>query len=141
MEKNGYAAFAEALFRQMFFAPSAQAEAIVQRAVKSSAEFGPHLWPRTTRWDAVQMDAAFDALRCPVLAIQSTARDFATLRRRMLKTGETSPFLDYLKSRGARVEIVPDVGHFTQIEAPAEVNRLIAEFCRSAGAPSESPRR
>ena len=128
VEKNGYAAFAEALFRQMFFKPSAQAEAIVQRAVKSSAEVGPHLWPRTTRWDAVQMDAAFDALRCPVLAIQSTARDFATMRRRMLKTGETSPFLDYLKSRGAQVEIVPDVGHFTQIEAPDAVNRLIGEF-------------
>src|SRR5258705_9864627 len=37
IEKNGYAAFAESLFRQMFFTPSAQADAIVQRAVKSSA--------------------------------------------------------------------------------------------------------
>ena len=106
--------------------------------MKSSAEFGPHLWPRTSRWDAGSMDAAFDSLRCPVLAIQSTTRDFATLKRRMLKRGETSPWLDYLKSRGARVEIVPDVGHFTQLEAPEEVNRLIGEFVRSAGAPSAS---
>ena len=131
IEKNGYTAFAEMLFRQMFFTPSAQADAIVQRAVKSSAEVGPHLWPRTSRWDAGSMDAAFDALRCPVLAIQSTTRDFATLKRRMLKRGETSPWLDYLKSRGARVEIVPEVGHFTQLEAPEEVNRLIAEFLRT----------
>ena len=130
IEKNGYAAFAEMLFRQMFFRPSAQAEAIVQRAVSSSAEVGPHLWPRTSRWDAGAMDAAFDALRCPVLAIQSTARSFETLKRTMLKRGESSPWLDYLKSRGARVEIVPDVGHFTQLEAPDEVNRLIAEFVR-----------
>jgi pimeloyl-ACP methyl ester carboxylesterase len=79
VEKNGYAAFAENLFRQMFFTPSARADAIVERAVKGSAEFGPHLWPRLSRWDAAGMDAAFDALRCPVLAIQSTARDFATL--------------------------------------------------------------
>jgi pimeloyl-ACP methyl ester carboxylesterase len=71
-------------------------------------------------------------LRCPVLAIQSTARDFTTLKRRMLKQGETSPWLDYLKSRGARVEIVPDVGHFTQIEAPDVVNRLIGNFIRTA---------
>lgn len=140
IEKLGYAAFAETLFRQMFFTPSAQADAIVARAVKQSAEFGPHLWPRVTRWDAGQMDAAFDALRCPVLAIQSTTRD-ASLKRRMLKAGETTPWLDYLKSRGARVEIVPEVGHFTQIEAPGEVNRLIAGFCRSAGAPSAPPRR
>ena len=130
IEKDGYAAFAEMLFRQMFFKPSAQADAIVERAVKGSAQFGPHLWPRTSRWDAVQIDVAFDALRCPVLAIQSTARDFATLRRRMLKPGETSPWLDSLKSRGAQVEIVPDVGHFTQIEAPGKVNPLIADFAR-----------
>jgi pimeloyl-ACP methyl ester carboxylesterase len=131
IEKNGYAAFAEMLFRQMFFTPSAQADAIVRRALTSSAEFGPHLRPRTTRWDAASLDAAFDALRCPVLAIQSTARDFATLKRRMLKRGETSPWRDYLKSRGARVEIVPEVGHFTQLEAPGEVNRLIADFART----------
>src|SRR3954465_1482854 len=131
VEKNGYAAFAEMLFRQMFFTPSAQADAIVQRAVKSSAVFGPHLWPRTTRWDAASLDAAFDALRCPVLAIQSTTRDFATLKRRMLKRGETTPWLDFLKSRGAQVEIVPDVGHFTQIEAPKAVNELIERFAVS----------
>lgn len=128
IEKNGYAAFAEMLFRQMFFTPSAQADAIVRRAVSSSAEFGPHLWPRVTRWDAAQMDAAFDEIRCPVLAIQSTTRDFASLKRRMLKAGESSPWLDYLSSRGAGVEVVPEVGHFTQIEAPQAVNRAIVKF-------------
>jgi len=141
IEERGYAAFAEMLFRQMFFTPSKQADAIVERAVKSSAEVGPELWPRTTRWDASSMNAAFDALRCPVLAIQSTTRDIAIMRRRMLKAGESSEFQDYLKSRGARVKIVPDVGHFTQIEAPETVNRLIEGFCRSAGAPSASPPR
>ena len=39
-----------------------------------------------------------------------------------------SPWLDYLRSQGAAVEIIPGVGHFTQIEAAAEVNRLIADF-------------
>jgi pimeloyl-ACP methyl ester carboxylesterase len=125
VEKMGYAAFAETLFRQMFFTPSAEADAIVARAVKSSAEFGPHLWPRVSRWDAGQMDAAFDAVRAPVLAIQSTTRDLATLRRAPLKAGDTSPWVDYLRSRGARVEIVPGVGHFTMLEAPETVNRLI----------------
>src|SRR5438105_7632125 len=75
VEKLGYAKFAEALFRQMFFTRSPQADAIVERAVRSSAEFGPQLWPRITRWDAGQMDAAFAALRSPVLAIQSTTRN------------------------------------------------------------------
>jgi len=111
----------------MFFKPSATADEIVARAVKTSAGFGPELWPRMARWDADAMDAAFGALRAPVLAIQSTTRN-AQLQRTPLKPGDTSPWLDYLRSRGARIEIVPDTGHFTQLEAPERVNRLIAEF-------------
>jgi pimeloyl-ACP methyl ester carboxylesterase len=127
LEKMGYGAFAETLFRQMFFKPSAQADAIVARAVKQSAQFGPELWPRITRWDAAMMDAAFAAVRVPVLAIQSTTRN-AQLQRAPLRTGDSSPWLDYLRSQGAAVEIIPGVGHFAQIEAAAEVNRLIADF-------------
>jgi len=127
--KMGYAAFAGTLFRQMFLKPSAEADAIVARALKSSAEFGPELWPRVTRWDAGSMDAAFAAIKAPVLAIQSTTRN-ADLRRVALKAGDTSPWLDYLKSKGVNVEIVPDVGHFTMLEAPYLVNRLIGESCR-----------
>jgi len=130
VEKMGYAAFAEALFRQMFFKPSAQADAIVARAVKSSAEFGPELWPRVTRWDAGSMDAAFAAIHAPVLAIQSTTRN-AQLQRAPLKPGETSPWLDFLKKfPNVKTEIVPDTGHFTMLEQPETVNRLIEEFCR-----------
>ncbi|HSD61767.1 MAG TPA: alpha/beta hydrolase [Burkholderiales bacterium] len=130
LEKLGYAAFAEALFRQMFFKPSAEADAIVARALKSSAEFGPELWPRVTRWDAGQMDAAFAAIKAPVLAIQSTTRN-AQLQRAPLKPGDTSPWLDFLKKfPNVRTEIVPDTGHFTMLERPETVNRLIEEFCR-----------
>jgi pimeloyl-ACP methyl ester carboxylesterase len=137
IEKSGYAPFAEMLFRQMFFTPSAQADDIVARALKSSAEFGPHLWPRISRWDAGAMDAAFDAIRAPVLAIQSTTRS-AQLKRGPMRPGDTSPWVDYLRLRGAQVEIVPDTGHFTMLEQPETVNRLIEGFVRSAGAPSAS---
>lgn len=130
VQNLGYAAFAEHLFRQMFFKPSAQADAIVARAVKSSAEFGPELWPRMTRWDASGMDAAFAALRAPVLAIQSTTRN-AQLQRAPLEPGDTSPWLDFLKKfPNVKTEIVPDTGHFTMLEQPEAVNRLIEEFCR-----------
>ena len=129
VEKMGYGAFAETLFRQMFFTPSAQADAIVARAVKSSAELGPQLWPRVSRWDAGQMDVAFDAVRAPVLGIQSTSRH-PDLGRTPLKAGDTSPWIDYLRLRGATVEIVPGVGHFTMLEAPETVNRLIADFLK-----------
>jgi pimeloyl-ACP methyl ester carboxylesterase len=130
VQKLGYAAFAETLFRQMFFKPSRQADAIVARAVKGSAAFGPELWPRITRWDAGSMDAAFAAVRVPMLAIQSTTRN-EQLQRAPLKPGETSPWLDFLnKFPNVRTEIVPDTGHFTMLEQPETVNRLIREFCR-----------
>jgi len=129
IEKAGYPAFAENLFRQMFFNPSALAEAIVARALRSSAETGPALWPRMARWDAGEMDAALAAVRSPLLAIQSTTRD-AQLRRSPLKPGQTSPWLDLLREKCSdlKIEIVPGVGHFPQLEAADTVNRAIAEF-------------
>jgi pimeloyl-ACP methyl ester carboxylesterase len=129
VDKAGYPAFAEALFRQMFFTPSALSETIVARALRQSAGFGPVLWPGMTRWDAAKMDAALAAVRAPVLAIQSTTRN-ADLKRSMLKAGESSPYLDLLRRelKDARIEVVPGVGHFTQLEAAATVNRLISEF-------------
>ena len=125
----GYAAFAENLFRQMFFKKTPESESIVARAVRSSASFGPELWPRMARWDVASMDNALAAVRGRILAIQSTTRN-AQLQRAPMKPGDTSPWLELLKSYGARVEIIPDTGHFTQLEAPQPVNRLIAEFCR-----------
>jgi pimeloyl-ACP methyl ester carboxylesterase len=127
VEKVGYPAFAENLFRQMFFGPSAKADAIVARAVRQSAAFGPSLWSSMARWDAANLEAALAAVRAPLLAIQSTTRD-AQLRRSPMKPADTSPYLELLKSFGAEVAIVPGVGHFTQLEAPAEVNRLIARL-------------
>lgn len=124
-----YPAFAENLFRQMFFKKTAESEAIVQRAVRSSAAFGAELWPRMARWDAASMETALEAARGRILAIQSTKRD-AQLKRSPMKPGDSSPWVELLKAYGARVEIIPDTGHFTQLEAPQRVNQLIAEFCR-----------
>jgi pimeloyl-ACP methyl ester carboxylesterase len=126
---GNYAAFAENLFRQMFFKPSPEAEAIITRAVRSSGSFGAELWPRMARWDAAMVESALAAVPGRILAIQSTTRG-ADLRRSPLKPGETNAWLELLKSYGARIEIVPDTGHFTQLEAPQRVNALIAEFCR-----------
>jgi pimeloyl-ACP methyl ester carboxylesterase len=50
-----------------------------------------------------------------------------------LKPGETTPWLDLVrqKKKDAKVEIVAGVGHFTQLEAPDTVNRLIRDFALS----------
>ena len=131
IEKAGYGSFAESLFRQMFFSPSPLADAIVGRAVRGSARFGPGLWRAMARWDAAEMDAALAAVRAPLLAIQTTTRD-AQLRRSPLKAGESSPWLELLKERvkDARIELLPGVGHFPQLEVPDRVNRQIDGFLR-----------
>lgn len=136
IEKAGYPAFAENLFRQMFLEGSPLADAIVERAVRGSTRFGAGLWRDMARWDAAQMDAALAAVRAPLLAIQTTTRD-AQLRRTSLKAGETSPWLELLRQEvaGARIEVLPGHGHFPQLEAPGEVNRLLSEFCARARPP------
>ena len=101
-------AFAENLFRQMFFKPSGEAEAIVARAVRSSAAFGAELWPRMARWDAAMVEGALAAVRGRILAIQSTTRG-ADLKRSPLKPGETSPWLELLE--GLRREDRDRAGH------------------------------
>ena len=75
------------------------------------------------------VESALAAVRGRILAIQSTTRG-ADLKRSPLKPGATSPWLELLGSYGARIEVMPDTGHFTQLEAPQRVNQLIAEFCR-----------
>ena len=132
VQSRGYPAFAETLFRSMFFQSSREADAIVARALKQSSEFGPLLWPGMARWDAEHMDASLAAVRAPLHANQSTTRD-AQMRRSPLKAGQSTPYLDLIRASvpGAKLAVVPDTGHFTQIEAADEVNRLISQFIRS----------
>ncbi|HJS78426.1 MAG TPA: alpha/beta hydrolase [Burkholderiales bacterium] len=131
IEQNGYQAWAQDLFRQMFFKSTPASERLVQRAVRQSAETGAALWPRLARWDAATLEPALAAVRAPVLVIQSTTRD-AQGQRAPMQPGQSSPWLDLLKERLNRVkiEVLPGLGHFAQLEASERVNRLIAEFCR-----------
>jgi pimeloyl-ACP methyl ester carboxylesterase len=140
--KAGYPAFAENLFEQMFFRPSALASVIVARALQRPPEIGAALWPRMARWDAADMDAALAAVRAPLMAIQSTTRDPVLLKRTPLKAGDTSPWLDLLRKAvpGAQIEIIPGVGHFTQLEAADEVNRLVAAFAAKCRESPKSPK-
>lgn len=125
----GWAAFAAGLFEQMFFTPSATADRICARAARLPEAIGSSLFPRMVRWDARHMAATLGRVGVPMLAIQSTA--MTPERKRVpLAPGGTAPFLEMIRSHAphARIEIVPGVGHFTMLEAPDAVNRLIADF-------------
>lgn len=129
LEANGYAAFMRPFFEAMFLAKTKQSEAVVERALRLPAEVGAALFPRLARWDAGQMEAALDAVKAPVLAIQSTYVN--TERKRVpIGEGQTTPWLDVLRKKIARlrIELISGVGHFAQLEAADEVNRLIGDF-------------
>lgn len=131
---SGYARFIEGFFG----AASAQGpkgEAARARAARLPAEFGEALFLDVVRWDAVELDAALAAVKEPLLAIQSTSMS-AERKRVRLRPGESSPWLELIRERvpGARLEVITGAGHFTHIDAPDRVSRLIGELAGRAAA-------
>ena len=73
------------------------------------------------------MERALASVKVPLLVIQSTAMN-AERKRVALKDGESSPWLDLVHRQApqARIEIIPGMGHFPQLEAPQLVNNHLA---------------
>jgi uncharacterized protein (TIGR00369 family) len=129
---TGFPEFARKLFAGMFLAdadPALKARTIEQ-ALRLPEAIGKALFPRMLGWDAGQMDAALDAVRVPLMVIQSTYLDSGQVRV-AIKPGETTPWIDLVRARvpGARIETVTGVGHFPQLETPGRVNKLLENFC------------
>jgi len=124
---DDFSSFARNLFAGMFLAPSATGEAIIARAEKLPAAVGAALFPRMVRWDAERMAPALAAVKVPMRVVQSTYLN-AERKRVAMKPGETTPWLDLVRKQAprARIEIITGVGHFPQIEAPEEVNKLLS---------------
>ena len=104
-------------------------EAILERARRLPADIGSSLWTRMVRWDAAHIDEALAAVRAPLMVIQSTYIDHLR-QRRSLTAGQSTQWLELVREKvpAARIEIIPGVGHFTQLDAADEVNRLLASF-------------
>jgi pimeloyl-ACP methyl ester carboxylesterase len=129
----GYDEFIRAFFERMFVAgsdPELRAR-IVERSRKLSAATGTALLTSLAGWDAAQLGNALEAVRVPLMAIQSTT--LSTDRVRVsLSGGQTSLWLNLLRASvpAVRIEILLRQGHFPQIEAPDDVNGLITDFIR-----------
>lgn len=132
IEAAGFPAFVEAVFKQMFLRPSDDATRIVARAKRLTAAFGTALFSRMLHWDAASLEAALDAVRVPLMIIQSTTMN-PDHKRVPLMAGQETPWLDLVRRHvpSARIEVVTGVGHFSQLEAPDQLNALLADFSAS----------
>jgi len=128
---DGYSTLTRRWFQEMFTHKSDPA--VIARAVERAANFprpiGQKMLLDLVRYDSVRLPTSLASLRVPVLAIQST---YSTEKRerRSMTTGQTTPYLDMLRTRvpAARIEVVPDTGHFAQVDEAAQVNALVDDF-------------
>jgi len=78
------------------------------------------------------LERALEVVDRPLLVLQTTFVN--DKRERVPMTAEqTTPYLDFVRSKvpSARIEALPGLGHFPQIEAPVETNRILASFIDS----------
>lgn len=134
--KGGYASYIRPVFASMFSRsfPADKAAPVIERAARMPADIAGPLFADIRRYDSEHMDRILAAQRWPLLAVQTTRIDPAGNRVSM-RPGETTPYLDLLRAKvpGAEIEIIPDIGHFPQIEAPAALNRSLARFIGRLG--------
>jgi len=126
---TGGEAFSRALFGEALLPATAEGERIMQRAARFPEAVTLRLFPAMMEWEARAMFDALAGVRVPMLAIQSTYLN-GELKRVRLEPGQSSPWLDLVRrlAPAARIEIVPNAGHFTMIDAPAAFNRSLGAF-------------
>jgi pimeloyl-ACP methyl ester carboxylesterase len=128
---GGYKALLRGLFEQMFTPKSdaRTAAAVIERALAVPADVGRSLLLSLVRYDVDKLDSALGRTRTPLLALQTTFIN-EKRERASMSPGQTTPYLDFIRAKvpGARVEIVPGVGHFPQLDAPADTNRALEGF-------------
>jgi pimeloyl-ACP methyl ester carboxylesterase len=131
---EGFATVTGDWFRDMFTARSdpAVVAAALARAGRMDRALGERLLLDLQRYDVTRLGASLASLRIPVLALQSTWTN-ARRERASLREGQGSPYLDMLRAGVPElaVEIVPDCGHFPQIDAPSATNAAIGRFLAS----------
>jgi len=130
-EPDGYATLTASIFGQMFTArsDSAVAAAVIARARRLPRPIGEKMLADMQRYDEHRLASSLGSLRVPVMAVQCTYSN-EKRERQTMRAGQDTAYLRMLHASvpSARVAIIPDTGHFPQLDAVAETNEVIAGF-------------
>lgn len=130
-QPNGFEMVANQWFTEMFTPKSAPATvtAALARAQRMHPVTGAALLLDLQRYDSTRLQANLAALRVKILALQTTWSN-EKRERASLRPGQTTPYLDMLSATVADLQtaIIPDTGHFPQLDEPAATNSAISEF-------------
>ena len=130
-EPQGLARMVNEMFNDMFTARSDKAvmESVIDRASRLPQPIAERLLADMQRYDVERLPAALASLRVPVMALQTTYSN-EKRERRSMSSGQTTPYLDMLRANVAavRIEVLPDTGHFPQLDDAARTNGLIESF-------------
>jgi len=133
-EPDGFRTVTRRWFQDMFAAKSdpAAVASVVARAGRLAQTIGETVMLDLVSYDVTRFSAALARLGLPVMAIQTTYSN-ERRERRWLAQGQTTPYLDMLRAQvpSARIEIIPDTGHFPQIDEPDQTNALLGSFIAS----------
>jgi pimeloyl-ACP methyl ester carboxylesterase len=102
---------------------------VVDRVASLPRSIGEKLPMDMVRYDGGRLSTALADLRVPVMVIQTTYSNKKSKRTSATK-GQTTPYLDMLRTSipSARIEIISDTGHFSQIDGASETNALLDSF-------------
>jgi pimeloyl-ACP methyl ester carboxylesterase len=129
--RAGIDQFTEQLFNDMFVEGSDPAihERLVARAKKVDPGLRGELFVDMIRWDLTKARDALKQIAVPVLVLQSTYFN-NELKRVPLQAGMTTPWMDAIAASvpKSQVKVVPNAGHFVEIDAPQTVNEEIGKF-------------
>lgn len=133
-EPDGFATVVDGMFKQMFTPASDRtvAASVAARALRLPRPVGEKMLTDMQRYDVTRLSSSLACLRVPVMALQTTYSN-EKRQRRTMTAGQTTPYLDMLRASipSVRIEVIPDTGHFPQLDDSERTNALIGSFVAS----------
>lgn len=133
-EPNGYDTLVDGLFKDMFTAKSDKATManVIERAKRLPRSIGEKMLIDLQQYDVGCLTRSVAKLHVPLMAVQTTYSNEQHHRMTMTK-GQTTPYLDMLRGcvPSIRIEIIPETGHFPQLDESLQLNTLIGDFLKT----------